>query len=200
MASAYIVGTDVLGAAAAADPADEAREVGDRTVAEAQAFDRVLESGLQGISDRAWTDFVYALKVAEPGAVSDSNEHGMFAMKPRRLADLGVMGNLRCTRAPTGPKRMVWVGDFVKPMTREKFLASPGAQYKALCDSMRAYVRGLSDGSVPNPAGGRPADMTLSGALAVLHKCGPSGLKSWNDEGDRFPATVALYDKTNGIF
>ena len=43
-------------------------------------------------------------------------------------------------------------------------------------------------------------NITLSGALAILHRCGPNGLKSWSDESARFPMTVALFERTNGIF
>ena len=65
---------------------------------------------------------------------------------------------------------------------------------------MRRYVDGLRDGSVAKPKGGWPVGMTLSGALAVLQRCGPSGLVTWNDAGKRFPATVTLYERANGIF
>lgn len=159
---------------------------------------RVLKSELDGVSDEAWTDFALALKTASIGAVSASNAYGMFEFKPRRLADLGLIRNVFKTRGPT--KRMVWIGEWIAPMTEAKFLGSPTEQYKALASSMRDYVKRLRDGSIPKPDGGRPQGMTLSGALAVLHRCGPSGLKTWNDAAARFPETNALYQKANGIF
>lgn len=161
--------------------------------------DFTVPTELPGLaSDAAWTRFARAVQSASPGAVSPSNALGMFEMKPRRLADLGLMATSSQVRTPSG--RMVWVGDFVAPMTKDKFLRDSGAQYRAFADSMRAYVAGMKDGSVPTPDGGRPKGMTLSGALAILHRCGPSGLKTWNDEEKRFSDTVALYERANGIF
>jgi hypothetical protein len=159
---------------------------------------RVLKSEIDGIPDRAWTDFVLGMKTQDPGAVSASNELGMFSLKARRLADLGLLTNLTNARSPMG--RMVWVGEWKAPLTQDKFLGSPKAQYAAFCTSMRRYVAGLKDGSVAMPDDGLPDDLTLSGVLGVLHRCGPSGLRTWNDEEDRFPSTVALVDKVNGIF
>jgi len=159
---------------------------------------RVLKSELEGVSDEAWTDFALALKTAQIGAVSASNAYGMFELKPRRLADLGLIRNVFNTRGPTN--RMVWVGEWVPPMTQKKFLSSPTEQYKAMAKSMNDYVARLRSGSIPRPDGGKPQGMSLSGALAILHRCGPSGLKTWNDEPNRFPETAALYQKANGIF
>lgn len=157
---------------------------------------RVVPSLIEGVSDQAWTEFVMAMRTAQPGAVSASNALGMFELKPRRLADLGLVRNVALTRSPTN--RMAWVGEFVAPLTQKKFLGSPEVQYRAFAESMRRYVDGLTDGTVPSES--RPEDMTLSGALAILHRCGPNGLKSWANEDKRFPDTIALYDKVNGIF
>lgn len=158
---------------------------------------RYLESELDGVDDEAWTEFVLAMKTQEPSAVSASNEYGMFALKPRRLADLGLVKNLSNARSG---KRMVWVGDWVPPLTEKLFLATPRLQYKAFAASMQRYATGIADGSITMPDGGRPEDMTLSGALAILHRAGPSGLKTWGDEAKRFPATIDLYAKVNGTF
>jgi hypothetical protein len=158
-----------------------------------------IPSALPGVSDDAWTQFVVAIRGdAGVGDVSDSNALGMFQLRPRRLADLGLIQNVSSTRAPNG--RMVWVGNFIAPMTAKKFLSDPVVQYKTFCASMQKYVAGMKDGSIPTPDGGRPADMSLSGALAVLHRCGPSGIKTWNDEENRFPETVDLYNRANGLF
>ncbi len=162
----------------------------------AQALQRrVLKSEVPDITDAAWTDFVMALRTAALGAVSASNALGMFEMKPRRLGDLGLMRNLRCQRSPTG--RLVWVGDFVAPMTQRTFLDKADAQYRAFCDSMLGYVKHINE---LLPAEGVDDDTTLSGALAILHRCGPSGLRTWNDEAERFSDTVTLYERANGIF
>ncbi len=159
---------------------------------------RALKSEIPGVSDEAWTTFAKALKTASPSAVSASNAFGMFELKPRRLEDLGLVTNTTCTRSPTG--RMVWVGEFVPPMTLKSFLGSPKLQYRAFAASMKNYVDRLRNGSIPRPDGGKPDGMTLSGALAILHRCGPSGLKTWNDESKRFEDTKALYENANGVF
>lgn len=156
---------------------------------------RLLKSEIVGIDDEPWTDFVFAMRTAQPGAISASNALGMFEMKPRRLCDLGVMRDPRCTRSPSG--RLVWVGDFVEPMTQREFLKSPSAQYQAFSDSMRSYVVGLAGDALPRPEK-KLAETSLSGALAILHRSGPSGLKSW--ETNQFPDTLALYERANGIF
>lgn len=163
----------------------------------------ILKSELPNVPDAAWTKFAHAMQTAAVGAVSKSNALGMFELTPRRLADLGLVTNIEKTRGAadaSGKSRMVWVGEFVPPMTSRKFLSNPVAQYRAFSRSMKDYVEGMRAGSVPVPDGGRPRDMTLSGALAVLHRCGPSGIKTWNDAGDRFEQTEQLYGKVNGIF
>lgn len=162
------------------------------------ATSRMLESPFDDVPDEAWTDFVLAMKTQAPSASSASNELGMFAMKVRRLADLGLVTNLKNSRGPTG--RMVWTCDWVSPMSENAFLASPKQQYKAFVVSTKRYYNGLLDGTIEMPDDGRPDGMTLSGALAILHKCGPNGLKTWSDEDDRFPSTRALYDGANGAF
>lgn len=149
---------------------------------------RVLRSELAGIEDDAWTDFVLAMKTQELGAVSASNELGMFGLRPRRLADLGLMRNLKGVRSPT--ERMIWIGEWVPPLSEAKFLADPRLQYRAFCESMKRYAAGM--GAIPD-------GLSLSGALAVLHRCGPGGLETWSRE-ERFPSTEALVEKTNGIF
>lgn len=224
---AYLRGSDVLGGtrssaaveieAPGTTAADAAIREAEQVVAEAEAGEllprvgasvladaavrplpRVLKSELPNVSDQAWTRFVFAMKVAQPGAISASNALGMFELKARRLADLGLVRDIKRARSPLG--RLMWVGEFTAPLTQREFLNRPELQYKAFVDSMRAYVNGLRDATVPRPNGGFPADMTLSGALAVLHRGGPGALRDWNNEDDRFEDTVALFDRTNGIF
>lgn len=224
--NAYLIGTAALAARHSEPPEDdeaeeqsasEVAELADRVVAEARAADdgqpalrpfegdlppptpvrtRLLPSPLTGVGDEEWTDFVLVMRTQEPGAVSASNEMGMFAMKPRRLADFGLMRGIRKVRVPTGA--MAWVGDWVPPVSQEKFLANPKLQYRVFVASMQEYMRALRDGEIELP--GNSAQMTVSGALAVLHKCGPGGLKKWSEAGERFPSTIALFERSNGIF
>lgn len=160
--------------------------------------DAILMSEIAGVSDGAWTAFVKALKVAEVGAVSAQGALGLFELKPKRLADLNLMV-LRRGKSPTG-RHVVWQGDFVPPLTREVFMAKPRVQYLALVASMKRYVSALRDGTIPPPDGGVPKGISLSGILAILHKCGPNGLNTWNDVEDRFPSTVTIFNKCNGLF
>ncbi len=168
-------------------------------IEQSQASDALLPSCIDGVPDEGWTAFVKAMHTAMPSAISSTNAMGMFEMKPRRLADLGIMHNITCTRSPT-TGCMAWVGEFVAPMTAKSFLGTPRAQYKAFCSSMRDYVQRLQDGSITYPEDA-PEDLTLSGVLAILHRLGPQGLRTWNDTSKpRFEGTEALVARANGVF
>ncbi len=104
-----------------------------------------LESQLPGVPDDAWTQFVRAMIVAPLSSVSPSNGLGLFDITPRRLADLGVVRQLERGKSPKPPYRTIYVAVFVPPMTPEKFLGSPSAQYKCFSESIchRAGPSGL---------------------------------------------------------
>lgn len=152
----------------------------------------LVKSCLDGVDDARWSQFVHVMATAKLNAVSPSNALGMFELTPRRLADLGLLEKLDRSRSPAG--KTVWVAKFVPPLTAEGFLKSPDRQYSAFCKSMRDYAKRIASGEIE-----KPEDMSLSGALAILHRAGPSGLNNWMS-GDRFPATVALYTRTAGVF
>lgn len=202
----YLLGVDALVATtpSAVEEADEAADVANKAAEEASLHDaasegrRLAKSVIPGVSDEAWTDFVFAVKTAGKRSVSASNCFGMFEMRVKRLADFGVVKDLSCTRSTSG--RMVWEGKFVAPLTRDEFLGSAPLQYRVFCDSMKDYLKRLRNGQVALPEGGLPTDVSVSGALAVLHRCGPNGLVTWADESRRFPDTVALFNRANGIF
>lgn len=209
MSEAYLRGTLALGARHSLvyeEPGEDAEAVAERATVDlarppepvAPARQRLLKSKIKGVSNEAWSDFVQAMTVGNVNTVSEGNEFGLYAMKPRRLADLKLIKDLRCMQSPTG--RVIWVGEWIAPMTRDKFLGSEDAQYLAFSSSMQRYVEGLKSGDVPQPDDGWPEGMTVSGALGILHRCGPSGLRTWNDAANRFPATVELFEKVNGIF
>jgi hypothetical protein len=150
-----------------------------------------LKSALPGVSDEAWTSFVRCMATAPHDAVSDANTLGMFEMTPRRLEDLGIVKKLK-----RGKKsgKTVWLAVFVPPMTCDGFLKSPEAQRKVFARSMQDYTKKMSAGEIKKD----PA-MSTSGALAILHKAGPGGLKMWAS-GDRFKATQEAYDRVSGLF
>lgn len=151
-----------------------------------------LASVIPGVSDDAWQAFAKAMITAPLGAVSPSNALGMFELSPRRLADFGLIQHLRRRKSPAG--RTVWTGIFVPPLTAETFLRSPSLQYMAFGKSIRDYANRIAKGEI-SPLPGA----TLSGSLAILHKRGPSGIAKWNDS-EHFDATVALFERADGIF
>jgi hypothetical protein len=111
----------------------------------------------------------------------------MYEMTPRRLFDLGIVRNLKRTRGPSG--RMIWCGDFIPPMTAKRFLNNPNRQHEVFSVSMRDYFDDLLV----------PKGMSRSSALAILHRAGPEGLKSWAN-GKRFEATGKLANAVEGVF
>jgi hypothetical protein len=153
-----------------------------------------LPSELDEVSDEEWTRWVSAMKVADLTTVSDNGSLGMFAMKPRRLADLGLMSNVVKTPRKKGA---TWDGDWVPPMTQDHFLGNASIQYRVLAASTRLYSDALADGTIAIPPG---LDISLSGALALLHRCGPQALANWVDGDKRLPASVALLEKANELF
>jgi hypothetical protein len=164
-----------------------------------EAHDRVLPSELPGVSDEAWTAWVLAMKVAEPTTTANNGALGMWAMKPRRLADLGFMTNVSAE-----PQRknglLKWDGEWTAPLTKDAFLSSPSIQYRILTASTKLYADGIADGSIVCPDEIGDEGVTLSGALALLQKFGPHGLERWTDVEDRKPQTIELFKHANGLF
>lgn len=150
-----------------------------------------LVSPLESVSNDAWSAFVNAMITAPTSAVSGSNALGAFEMMPRRLVDLGYLkGELERTRSKKSG-RTIWAATNSDDHTRAtKFLKNLSLQYQAFMSSMKDYASKFSTGAVK-----LPADCTLSGALAVCHRAGVSGLS-----GSRFPATQIAHSKANGIF
>lgn len=136
-----------------------------------------------------WSNFVRALVVQELRDDTTAG-FGLFALRPRRLEDLGIMTNLRRVGEDENG-RPLWDGDFILPLTRDRFLMSYLAQYNALVKSVVAHAANATK---------LPKNMTTSGALAILHHAGgPWGLKSWV-KGNRRKDTAELFDRTNGLF
>jgi len=144
-------------------------------------------SPLEGVSAEAWQSLVAPLEAQPAGAVSDSGCLGAYSISPRRLVELGYAANLRRV---DGGKRQVC--DFVLPWTQSRFLADPIAQYAVLVKSMRAYYDALRGGELA-----KPKEMTIAGALVVLHIGGRVALKSWPK---LFSNTRALHDAAQGAF
>jgi hypothetical protein len=161
-----------------------------------------VKSPLKGVNDEQWKAYLRAL--ASPGhadRVSPKLALGTFFFTYPRLADLGYVRNVR--RA-TLNGRSVWTGDFVPPLTLERFLREPDLQVEAMGKSARDYlpkVRVLFGKYVGQELEGKKA--TLSGLLAVAHRGGLKGLQGWvKSARDRvtYPNTTAAYNAANGIF
>jgi len=156
--------------------------------------ERVLKSELPGVSNEAWTDFVFAMKTGEKTAVSPSNGLGMFDIRYKRLQDLGLVTDLQYKR-DLETNRSVQVANWVPPLTRDGFLASADAQLDVFVASMRAYFEEMRKKVIAMPTG-----CSVSGALAILHRGGRAALTKWADPTQRFEATTALFNITNGVF
>lgn len=148
---------------------------------------RVLESPFPKVSDEQWTDFVFAMKTSPLGYVSESNCLGMFSIRFKRLADLGLVTNVHYKKG-TGN---VQEADWVEPLTLEGFLGSAASQYKIFVESMRRYVDDLRGKELPS-------GMSVSGALAILHRGGLGALAKWQEM--KFESTLALFNVVNGVF
>ena len=158
-----------------------------------------LPSPLPRVSPEAWSRFVRVLCVQDL-AEDTPRGLGAFAVRPRRLGDLGLVRQTRPTIvSPTRPNsRSTFTGDFVPPLTREIFLSSPLAQYNALVQSIVRYTENLPE---------LPKDFTQSGALGILHSAGPGALRCWDRgpreglRGDRPADEVErIFHRANGIF
>ncbi len=180
------VKTDVIGFAPAENEVEEITVTPVAAVTPAlrpfRPDGRVLKSELPGVSNEAWTQFVFAMKIAQLGAVSASNGLGMFDVRYKRLAELGLVTDVGYKRDAV-TNRSVQVATWVPPLTREKFLASANAQYKVFVASMNDYFTALFNGKIDAP---KDPAMTVSGALAILHKGGRGALAKWSDVNERF--------------
>lgn len=188
----YLLGLDVLGAQGAQKVRAQDEVIG-YAVEPPVVESKTLPSPISHVPREAWTTFCRAMQTQRLGQVSESNSLGLFELKPRRLGDLGLVDRLSLTRASNG--RMVWVGSFKPPLSAKAFLTNPLLQYNSFVQSMVSYMREIRNGSIVLPDG-----MSLSGALAILHRCGPKGIVNWHQEKGRFPDTKAAYERAKDIF
>lgn len=194
-------GQDVLDDAAVSDSPAPETLVHESAIARGDSLldvdeegrDETVDSPLEGVDDVVWTQYVRLMIVAPVSAVSASNALGMFGMMPRRLADLGMIKKLK--RQQSNANKTIWAGEFISPLTANKFLKNPQLQYIAFARSMKDYDRKMESlGEIA-----RDPSMSRSGALSILHRAGPSGLKTWAS-GNRFPSTVDAYERVAGVF
>jgi len=155
-------------------------------------------SPIDGVPLLKWERFVTVMAVAPRRRVTPRYRIGTFGMDARRLADVGFMVAPR--KATVGGETGVWIGEWKRPLTTDKFLGSMPAQYVAF---KRSMIR-----MIPKVAGFVGADVegtkcSLSGLLGVGHLAGEAGVESWVKSPDirkRFKSTTSNFAKTNGIF
>jgi hypothetical protein len=160
--------------------------------AEVQRFQRtkIADSPLAGVSTAAWDRLVRACSVQGISEISRSGGYGFLDLRPRRLAELGLMESLRSERLNG---RQVWRGDFVPPHSEAEFLGSALVQLAAFRLSMRDYDARISSGELRLAEGS-----SKSGTLAILHRGGTGALASWPRRA--LSDTMALYRASDGLF
>lgn len=152
---------------------------------QALRFTDTAVSPLEGVSSAAWREWVAAI-TAQPGSAAlRGGALGVYCIRPRRLVEIGRATNFRRLDG----KQFC---DFKNGWTQERFLADPIAQFAVLVKSTRMYYDALRDGTIK-----RPSDMTMSGALAVLHAGGLGAIEGWPE---LFDETKKLYEATKGLF
>lgn len=155
-------------------------------------------SPLRGVPLAHWERFVTIMAVAPKRHVTPRYRLGAFGLDARRLADVGFVEKPH--KAVVGGETGVWVGEWKKPLTTEKFLDSMPVQYLAFKRSMASMTPKVA-GLVGAKINGK--ECTLSGLLGVGHLAGEAGVESWvkNPEiRNRFKATTASFVRSNGIF
>lgn len=155
-----------------------------------QRFSMQIDSPLKGVSRQAWTKFVMVMGARPSSSISDSGGLGAYDMRPRRLAELEYA--TRLTRKKNAKGRHIYECVFVEPHTQAKFLANPVTQYVAFSKSMVEYHKAMESGELR-----KPEDLSLAGALVILHMGGRGALKSWPK---LFENTRAQYERVCKLF
>jgi hypothetical protein len=147
-----------------------------------------VESPLESVTPDAWSRFVAALEVQPLHAISRTGTLGAYGIRPSRLVELGYAIKLRRT-GPNGARQEC---DFVAPWTQERFLKDLFAQHAVLVRSHRAYYDALRCGELK-----KPTEVSIAGALAILHVGGQGALENWTNLFDR---TRTIYKRAQGAF
>lgn len=150
----------------------------------------LMPSPLPGVSPKAWKQYVDVCDVQPHNAISASGGYGSYDLRPRRLVELGYATNLGAKI--TDNRRNVHTCEFVLPWTEKRFLSDFLAQYAAFSRSNLLYHRALLSGELK-----KPDEMSLSGALAILHLGGRGAL----EQHDKlFSNTREMYERAKEIF
>lgn len=159
----------------------------------------LLKSPFKNVSSKQWSRFVLRMARAEEGTITRGARYGMFLFGVRRLADLGLVDNVK---RGTYQGQTVWTGTWVPPYSESKFLESSKLQYRVFVASMKQYAAKYAAARKQNPALFRikTKPLTLSGFLAFAHVAGFMGaIKSLKQRKIR-PETLSFVEKVNGLF
>lgn len=155
-------------------------------------------------SDAAWRRFVGVIGDGKSNSVTPNYHLGIFRQGARKLADLGVMTNVRRGRPPAigdyAGDRDVWVGEWVAPYSLERFLSDPALQYQLFARDvakLRAVVLQRHRAVLGQTRAGHVA--TLSGLIAVALRAGTRGLAEWLKNTPTNNTTRAFVEAT-GLF
>lgn len=146
-------------------------------------------SPLPGVPREGWERLARALEVQGVGEVDESGGLGAYALRPRRLVELGLATGLRTERSPGGRQRHRC--RLLPPLDRQ-LLMDPVLQRSALAMSLRLHLRDLAAGRLRRPEG-----LDIPAALAVLHRGGRGALEGWPEA---FDDTKALARRARGAF
>jgi len=182
--------------------ASRAQDLGDVVSAVEKGSTTPLRSPIKGVPDARWSAFVNLFKGRNPAEVSAMNQLGLFNISFLRLRDLKLATSV--FQRDKGSSGKVWDGEFIAPMTLERFLSSPTVQYAVFVRDMQdraAFIRSEYPHAIGGMIEGVPA--TLSGLMGAIKLAGTKGFAGWiasPAERRKFANTTAAYRTANGIF
>ncbi len=159
-----------------------------------------LASPFAGVPAAVWSKFVKVMARGKETTVTPGQMFGLFLMGIRRLADLGLVANIR--RA-TSRGRTIWMGDWISPYSAQMFLDSSRLQYQTFVKSMVNYAKKYRAIQQQNPAllrlpdGARPTPPTPTPPTPTPPpRRMPTG---WLSIGSRGPRVAALQTRLNSV-
>jgi hypothetical protein len=155
------------------------------------------ESPVRGIVIVRWTRF-HRLMARHPRNYDSAGHLGSWGMNARSLHDAGLIDAPK--KVTVGRDVGIWSGEWKKPLTKDKFLASLPMQSRAFELATQKLVPAAAPlvGAIVD---GKPA--SLSGLLGVGHVAGAAGMADWvKNPASRakFKRTTETFNLTNGIF
>ena len=159
----------------------------------------LLTSPFKQIPTKNWSKFTKVMAKGKEGTITKGARYGMFLFGVRRLADLGLVSNVK---RGTYRGQTVWTGTWIPPYSEAKFLTSSKLQYRTFIKSMLQYAKKYAAARKQKPQLFRLGNvpLTMSGFLAFAHLAGFMGaINSLKSKKIR-PDTLAFVKKVNGLF